>query len=223
MWGWCYEGEGAPPYWPWIQSIRPYVREAPADRLETEMGRGAADIAALLPEVHEKLPGLQPLPVLDPEQSRFRLFDSLSTFLKNASASSPLLIIMEDLHWSDRSSLMLLEFISKEISTSRVLLLGTYRDIEVDRRHPLSQTLGALIRDPNFRRVPLRGLSQQDVGRFVELSAGVTLAVSNLELISTPERQRDPEAIEKLEATVYSSFAMLTEGTEPFKRGYTKG
>jgi tetratricopeptide (TPR) repeat protein len=183
MWGWCYEGEGAPPYWPWIQSNRSYVREATPDRLEAEMGNGAADIAALLPEVHEKLPVLPPLPPLDPGEARFRLFDSLTTFFKNASASSPLLIVLEDLHWSDRSSLMLWEFISKEISTSKVMLLGTYRDIEVGRRHPLSQTLGTLIREPNFRRVALGGLSQQDAGRFVELSGGVTLTASNLELI----------------------------------------
>lgn len=183
MWGWCYEGEGAPPYWPWIQSIRSYVREATPDQLESEMGNGASDIAALLPEVHEKLPVLPPLPPLDPGEARFRLFDSLATFFKNASASSLLLIVLEDLHWSDRSSLMLWEFISKEISTSKVMLLGTYRDIEVGRRHPLSQTLGTLIREPNFRRVALGGLSQQDAGRFVEQSGGVTLTASNLELI----------------------------------------
>jgi DNA-binding CsgD family transcriptional regulator/tetratricopeptide (TPR) repeat protein len=147
------------------------------------MGKGAADIAALLPEVHDKLPVLPPLPPLDPGEARFRLFDSLATFFKKASESCPLLIVLEDLHWSDRSSLLLWEFISKEISTSKVMLLGTYRGIEVGRRHPLSQTLGTLIREPNFRRIALGGLSRQDAGRFVELSGGVTLTASNLELI----------------------------------------
>jgi hypothetical protein len=67
LWGWCYEDEGAPPFWPWIQAIRAYVGGADASTLEAEMGAGAADIAALLPEIHNKLPGLAPLPVLSPE------------------------------------------------------------------------------------------------------------------------------------------------------------
>jgi len=182
-WGWCYEGDGAPPYWPWIQSIRSYVRSATAVQLETEMGPNAAAIATLLPEIHQKLPGLTPLPELEPEQARFRLFDSIAAFLKNASAATPLVMVLEDLHWADRSSLMLCEFVSREISDSRVMLLGTYRGVEVDRRHPLSQTLGALIREPNFDRVQLGGLDVTEVGRFVELSAGVTLTEPNLERV----------------------------------------
>ncbi|MCH8802301.1 MAG: AAA family ATPase [Chloroflexi bacterium] len=184
-WGWCYEGEGAPPYWPWIQSIRSYVRSATATQLESEMGSNAATIATLLPEVHEKLPGLMTPPELEPEQARFRLFDSIAAFLKNASATTPLVIVLEDLHWADRSSLMLCEFISREISDARVMLLGTYRDVEVDRNHPLSQTLGALIREPNFGRVQLGGLEPSDVGRFVELSVGVTLTQPDLEMVHT--------------------------------------
>ena len=182
-WGWCYEGEGAPPYWPWIQSIRSYVRTATAARLESEMGSNAATIATLLPEVHEKLPGLMTPPELEPEQARFRLFDSIAAFLKSASATTPLVIVLEDLHWADRSSLMLCEFISREISDARVMLLGTYRNVEVDRNHPLSQTLGALIREPNFGRVQLGGLGPSEVGSFVELNVGVTLTGPTLVMI----------------------------------------
>jgi predicted ATPase len=97
-WGWCYEGEGAPPYWPWIQSIRSYVRNATAGQLEADMGSNAAAIATLLPEVHEKLPGLGAPPELEPEQARFRLFDSIAALFKNASATTPLVIVLEDLH-----------------------------------------------------------------------------------------------------------------------------
>jgi len=147
------------------------------------MGPGAADNAALLPELHEKLTGLKQPPQRDPEQSRFRLFDSIATFLKNASVSSPLLMILEDLHWSDHSSLMLWEFVAKEISDSKMMFLGTYREVEAGRSDPLSQTLGGLIREPNFHRVHLNDLSQQDVGRFVELNAGVVLTEQDLESV----------------------------------------
>ena len=183
LWGWCYEGEGAPPYWPWVQAMRAYVREADADRLDSEMGCGAGDIAVLLPEIRDKLPGLEPAPQLDPDQARFRLFDAVATFLKNASVSSPLLMVFEDLHWSDQSSLSLWEFVGKEIAGARVMLLGTYRDVEVGRGHPLSRSLGSLIREPSFRRMRLGGLSQGEVGRLVEMSAGVALSGTNLEIV----------------------------------------
>lgn len=121
--------------------------------------------------------------MLDPEQARFRLFDAITNFLKNASQSQPLLLVLEDLHWADHSSLMLWEFVSKEISNAWVMLLGTYHDVEVGRGHPLSQALGSLIREPSFCRVQLGGLSKQDASRLVELSTCVTLAEPSLDLI----------------------------------------
>ncbi len=155
LWGWCYELEGAPPYWPWIQPLRSYIQEKGSAELRSQMRPGASDIAQVVPEVRQALPDLEPSPTLEPEQARFRLFDSITNFLKNAAQSQPLLLVLEDLHWADHSSLMLWEFVGKEISNARVMLLGTYRDVEVGRRHPLSQALGSLIREPSFRRVQL--------------------------------------------------------------------
>jgi len=86
LWGRCYEEQGMPPYWPWVQAIRSYVREHEPDQLRSEMGAGAADIAEVVSDVKERLPDLKPLPQLDnPEQARFRLFDSITAFLKSAS------------------------------------------------------------------------------------------------------------------------------------------
>ena len=95
-WGRCYEGEGAPPYWPWVQPMRSYVHERDAEQLRSDMGPGAADITDIVPEVRERLPNLEPSPALEPEEARFRLFDSIITFLKNVSRTmlnqSPLLV-----------------------------------------------------------------------------------------------------------------------------------
>ena len=186
FWGWCYEDGGAPPYWPWLQPIRTYVRQVEPEILRSEMGAGTAAIAEVLPEVSGKLPDLPTLPVLEPEQARFRLFDSITNFFKAAAQSRPLVIVLDDLQWSDRSSLQLLEFLSKEITSSRLLLVGTYRDVEVSGRHPLSQTLGALMRESSlggFQRVHLGGLTQQEVGEFVEASTGVALSQEAAELL----------------------------------------
>ena len=173
LWGRCYEGEGAPPYWPWVQAIRSYVRDVDPEQLRSEMGAGAADIAEVVSDVREQLPGLPAPPQLEPEQARFRLFDSITAFLKSAARRKPLVLVLDDLHWADHPSLLLLEFVARELAGARVLIVGTYRDVELSRQHPLSHTLGELNRERLFQRVLLRGLDQEDVGRFIELVSGV--------------------------------------------------
>ena len=138
------------------------------------MGAGAADIAEVVSDVRERLPSLQPAPELEPEQARFRLFDSIAAFLKTASQRQPLVLVLDDLHWADQPSLLLLQFVARELGGARLLLLGTYRDVELSRQHPLAESLGELTRERLFRRVLLRGLTQEDVGRFIEMAAGVT-------------------------------------------------
>ena len=137
------------------------------------MGAGAADIAEVVSDVRERLPGLQSPPQLEPEQARFKLFDSITAFLKSASRRKPLSLVLDDLHWADHPSLLLLEFVARELASARVLAIGTYRDVELSRQHPLSRTLGELTRERLFQRVLLRGLEQDDVSRFVELVSGV--------------------------------------------------
>ncbi len=186
FWGWCYEDGGAPPYWPCLQPIRSYVQQAESEQLRSEMGAGAADIAEVLPEVSGRLPDLSKPPFLEPEQARFRLLDSITNFFKAAAQSRPIVIVLDDLQWSDRSSLQLLEFLAKEIISSRLLLVGTYRDVEVSRRHPLSQALVALLRESTvggFQRVQLRGLTQHRVGEFVEASTGVAISEQARDLL----------------------------------------
>jgi DNA-binding CsgD family transcriptional regulator/tetratricopeptide (TPR) repeat protein/DNA polymerase III delta prime subunit len=170
LWGWSYEEAGAPPYWPWVQPIRSYVQQCDAQQIRADMGLGAADIAEIIPEIRHKLPDLEPSPALEPEQARFRLFDSITTFLKNASQTQPLMLVLDDLHWADRSSLLLLEFIAREISKSHLLLIGTYRQTEVSQEHPLSHTVGNLIRQQDFLRVQLQGMTPQEVEQLLALA-----------------------------------------------------
>ncbi len=176
LWGRCYEAEGAPPYWPWVQAIRSYVRDVDPEQLRSEMGAGAADIAQVVSDVKEQLPGLEAPPQLEPEQARFRLFDSITAFLRSASRRQPLMLVLDDLQWADHPSLLLLEFVARELAGARLLVVGTYRDVELSRQHPLSNTLGELTRsaEGGFQRVLLRGLGPDDVGRFIELASGVT-------------------------------------------------
>jgi hypothetical protein len=170
--GRCYEGEGAPAFWPWVQIIRAYVKDRGPEVLTRIMGPGAADIAQVVPEVRDRLPELPAPPALEPEQARFRLFDSISAFLKNASRERPTVLILDDLHWADKPSLLLLQFLARELRDIRVLVVGTYRNIELGRQHPLAQTLGELTRQGMGERIFLRGLTRRNVAQFIEMTTG---------------------------------------------------
>ena len=102
LWGRCWEAGGAPPYWPWVQALRSCVRGRGPEQLRAELGTGAAEVAELVPDVRQQLPDLGvPSGRADPQQARFRLFDSIAGFLKNASRSRPLVLVLDDLNWAD--------------------------------------------------------------------------------------------------------------------------
>lgn len=106
-------------------------------------------------------------PGTDPEQERWRLLHAVTSFLRNASLVQPLLIILEDLHWADRGTLDLLTHQVRNLQEMRLLVVGTYRDIELERGHPLSSTLAEFRRVSSFERILLRGLSAEEVQRML--------------------------------------------------------
>ena len=173
LWGRCYEEAGAPPFWTWVQPIRSYVESADSDRLREEMREGALEISDIVPEVR----GLVPDDVNGrlgegPEQARFRLFDAVSSFFLRASANRPLLIVLDNLHWAHPSSLLLLNFLATTIVDQRILILGTYRDEDISRGHPLIHTLGDLNRLDHFDRLILRGLTSSDIADYIAEACG---------------------------------------------------
>lgn len=169
--GRCYEGEGAPAYWPWVQIIRDYVHDTDAERLQSDMGSGAGTIAQIVSAVREQLPHVvQPTP-LEADEERFRLFDSITAFLRAAAKRRALILVLDDLHWADASSLLLLQFLARGLRRARLLVVATYRDMELDRTHPLSKVLAELRREGLYERVQLRGLSADEVTALVEAVA----------------------------------------------------
>ena len=172
FWGRCYEAQGAPPYWPWIRVLRAYVEQCDAEQLRLLMGAGAADIAEIVPELRERLPDLKPPTPLEPEQARFQLFDSITTFLKRSAQLKPMLLVLDDIHQADRPSMLLVEFLAREMAASHIFLLGTYRDTDLTRRHPLTRTLGELAREPVFHRIVLQGFSEDEVAQVIKSYSG---------------------------------------------------
>jgi DNA-binding winged helix-turn-helix (wHTH) protein/tetratricopeptide (TPR) repeat protein len=170
--GRCFEGEGAPAFWPWLQILRELVAGAPLERLKQALGPDAAELAQLVPELRARLPALPaPAPIAG-EQARFRLFDALTGFLRRRAQQGPHVLVLDDLHWADEASLRALEFLAPGLRAARLLVVATFRDVEVRRDHPLSKLLGALARDPACERVALRGLEPAEVAALVEAVAG---------------------------------------------------
>jgi class 3 adenylate cyclase len=166
--GRCHETEAGIPYLPFVEALRQYVAARPDAELREELGSGAGDVAKIVSEVAARIPDLPATAPLSGEQERYRLFQSISTFLSNASRANPLFLVLDDLHWADRPTLMMLQHVARHLEGSRLVIIGTYRDMELDRQHPFSAALEELRRDPGFERILLRGLSVEEVLALIE-------------------------------------------------------
>lgn len=174
LWGRCKEEPGAPPYWPWVQAIDSWLDQHDAVQAQAMLGRGASCLAEIAPRVTELCPGLPALPrARDPDQARFQLFDALTAFWKRVAAADGLVLILDNLHCADAASLRFLEFFASEADGERLMVLGTYRDIELTRQHPMSNTLGELARHPWVFRLKLGGLTREESAQLVSTIAGV--------------------------------------------------
>jgi len=170
--GHCYEeGSLSVPYLAFVEAMRSYVLDRDPQGLESDLGTGAADVARIVSEIRDRVQ-VELRPPGDPDDDRWRLLQGVTTFLRNASGVQPLCIVLEDLHWSDRGTLDLLTHVARNLQGARLLIVGTYRDVEVDRTHPLSSALAELRRVSAFQRVPLRGLTVDEVHRMVSAVMG---------------------------------------------------
>jgi predicted ATPase len=172
FWGRCHPGEGGRAFWPWIQILRGCVAECGADSTYASLGEAAAEVAELVPELRERLPELPP-PERDPGEALQRLFDGVTRLLAEQAAAVPMVLVLDDLHCADEPSLRLLGFLARELVAARLLVVGTYRDVEVSVGHRLLDTLSELARlhHPK-RKILLRGLTQGCVRRFIERMTG---------------------------------------------------
>jgi DNA-binding winged helix-turn-helix (wHTH) protein/tetratricopeptide (TPR) repeat protein len=181
---WCYEGEGSPPYWPWAQILRAAIAEQRPEDALLDMGAGAADLASLVPLLHELRPDLPEPPRLQSGPSRFRLFESIATFLANAAKRRPILILIDDLHSADHASLRLLSFLVRGGRHERILTVVAVREGESQADAVFQETLADLARHSPGERVRLEGLSPTETEEFIrrltglESSRAVTRAIA---------------------------------------------
>lgn len=161
--GHCYEGEGAP-YLPFVEILEAALEAAPSPAVfRDSLGEHAPEIARLLPRLRRLFPDLPPPLDLPPEQERRHLFNSVRDVLARAAAPAPMVLVFEDLHWADEPTLLLLEHLAERVDDLPVLVVGTYRDDELESHPTLARTVGNLIRRQLLVRVPLRRLPTDEV------------------------------------------------------------
>ena len=172
LWGRAWEDAGAPPYWPWIQALRTYLRNVDAAMLRRQLGPGAGDVAQILPELTAILDDVTATEPSDADAARFQLFDSVTTFVRNAATDRRLLIVLDDLHTADTPSIRLLRFLARQLGEIPLLVVGTYRDIELTPGHPLTDAIASLGREPATRVISLGGLGREAVRDLIGDVAG---------------------------------------------------
>jgi DNA-binding SARP family transcriptional activator len=168
LYGRCDEDLGVP-YQPFVEALGAYVRACPTPVLRTQIGRGAGELARLVPELADRVPVPATTRPSDPELERSLLFDSISRMLAAVSTTAPVLLVLDDLQWAARPTLLLLRHLVRSNSATALMIVGGYRDTELDRSHPLSAMLADLRRDANVERLQMRGLDVDAVGELVAL------------------------------------------------------
>jgi hypothetical protein len=164
FWGRCWEAGGAPAYWPWVQILRGVSRAADGTGFDDH--REA--LAQLLPELSERGAVAEP-EGLSAQHARFRLMDAVSSALADAAAETPLVLVLEDLHVSDVSTVLLLEFLSSAIRHQPILIVGTFREVELTKA-PSGQQLRSAARLGNM--LALERLDAGDVASFLRATSG---------------------------------------------------
>jgi DNA-binding winged helix-turn-helix (wHTH) protein/hemoglobin-like flavoprotein len=170
--GRCYEGAGSPAFWPWIQIFRGYFESDRALADSRDLRAELSEISRILPEVRTRFTGIPEPPALEWSESRFRMFDAASRVLLHTAKRTPVVVVIDDLHWADASSLALVQFLAREIRRSNVLLVCTYRDQAIASNERLEQAVGAVLREFAASAIRLDGLTVGQIGRFVQAKLG---------------------------------------------------
>jgi len=176
--GRCAEGTWVPPFRPFAEAIAGYAESVGTERLAADLGPAAAVLARIVPGLPELLPGLTPPPPLQPDAERFRLLDAAAQFFAALSAHATVLLILDDLHWADAGTAMMVRHVARSCGHRRLLIAAAYRTTEMITEDPLADVLGALQAETECSTIPLRALGTEAVGQLVAAEAGAPVSPS---------------------------------------------
>jgi DNA-binding CsgD family transcriptional regulator/tetratricopeptide (TPR) repeat protein len=171
LYGAC-DAEVRTPYGPFAETLEQLARALEPDELRTALGSGGGgELTRLLPDLSARIGGLPPATEADPDTQRHRLHTAVGELLASVTRQRPALLVLEDGHWADAPTLLLLRHLARAAGNARVLVLATFRDTEADVPDALSETLADL-RRYDVVRLQLAGLSGDEVAEFVRRAAG---------------------------------------------------
>jgi len=209
----CFENDTALPFAPWLDMLRTFCAEHSSDELLRYLGASASDLVKLLPELVTRLPELVPAPTLEPQQEKHRLFESLGQFFSGLAVQHPVLVVVEDLHWSDETSLECLLRLAHRVASQPIFFLGTYRADEVSAA--LTHFLVELDRGRLATELVLSRLSLDEVDAMLRAIFEVNRAI-RMEFLKTiyAQTEGNPFFIEEiLKSLIMAGVIFFAGGT----------
>ena len=190
LFGHCEE-DLATPYQLFAEALGHYVTYAPEDQLRDHVASHGSELSRLVPALASRIPDLPASKATDSDSERFLLFAAVVDLLATMSEIQPVVLVLDDLQWADKGSLLLLRHLASADRPMRVLVLGTYRDSELSQTHPLTDILAALHRLDGVSRIELAGLDDTGVASFLEAAAGRSLDDAAVGLAHAIYRETD--------------------------------
>ncbi len=169
--GHAYEDEGAP-YVTASEILEEMTRVLPQEKLRAMLGDNASEIARLMPALRRRFPDIPEPLDLPAEQQRRYLFNSVLEFLDRSTRELPMVMLLDDLHWADESSLLLLEHVALQLDRLPLLFVGTYRDVELDVGRPFAKMRADLVRRGLGQRILVRRFDEGDVATLLAALGG---------------------------------------------------
>jgi hypothetical protein len=170
LWGRCWEAGGAPAYWPWLDIIAELARALDDAALGRALGDGASLLGEIVPELRARLPDVAAGVAPPVEEGRFRLWRAVTALVHEAARAKPALLVLDDLHAADQSSLSLLHFLARQLRPMRVLVLASYRDVEARMDAATGDLLSRIGREGTTLALPR--LDRASSARFVQERVG---------------------------------------------------
>lgn len=201
-------------YEPFVEALDWHTQHQPAANL----GRFAGDLRRLVPDLEVRVAGLPAAIQSDARTEEHRLFEAVAGWLAEASRDRGLVLVVDDLHWATRPTLQMLLHVVRSLASDpacRLLLVATYRDTDVDRQHPLSDSIADMRRLPHVQRLPVAPLTADEVVELIEDLAGHELDESILSLARRTHAETDGNPFflsEVLRHLIETGAVVLTDG-----------
>ena len=211
--GGASEAEGMPPYLPFLEALGRYIQEAPLDRLREEVAAASPVLISILPELIVRLGELATPHPLPPEQARFRLYEAVGTFLQSIGLPHVLVLLFDDLHWADTASLDLVCHLARRQSYAHMLLVGAYRDSELEGNAALTRTIAELSQRRMLTTVTIEPLSCQEIEALARNALGNPLSPA-VSLLLSAQSEGNPFFAEELLHGWIETGALILENQQ---------